>query len=87
MRSWAGMTDPQNSPSFPFDRATPPAKKGGCCKPAKLTGFFLIKSRIFSKYPIFAIFSTGVDALLLEPKSPSSVCQKEHFKGLFEIQS
>jgi len=61
--------------------------KRGCCKPAKLTGFFLIKSRISSKYPIFAIFSTGVDALPLEPKSPSSVCQTGRFTGLFEMQS
>jgi len=52
-----------------------------------LTGFFLIKSRISSKYPIFAIFSTGVDALPLEPESPSSVCQTGRFTGLFEIQS
>jgi hypothetical protein len=81
------MTDPQNRPSFSLDRATYPAQKGGCCKPAKLTGFFLIKSRISSKYPIFAIFSTGVDTLPLEPEIPSSVCQTEHFKGLFEIQS
>jgi hypothetical protein len=87
MKSRAGMTDPLNMPSFPLDRATPPAKKGGCWKPAKLTGFFLIKSRISSKYPIFAIFSTGVDALPLEPKTPSSVCQTERFTGLFEIHS
>jgi hypothetical protein len=46
-----------------------PAQKGGHCKPAKLTCFFLIKTRIFSKYPIITIFSIGVDALPLEPKN------------------
>jgi hypothetical protein len=34
-----------------------------------LTGFFLIKPSISSKYPILAIFSTGVDALPLEQKN------------------
>jgi len=31
--------------------------------------FFLVKSCIFSKYLIIAVFSTGVDTLPMEPKN------------------
>jgi len=40
----------------------PPARKRGPCKPAILTGFFPVNTRIFSKYPLFGIFFTGDDA-------------------------
>jgi hypothetical protein len=33
MKSRAGMTDPQNRPSFPLDRATPQRKKGAAVSP------------------------------------------------------
>jgi hypothetical protein len=46
------------------------AKKSDQQKPAKLTGFFLIKTRISANNPIIAIYSTGVDALPLEPENP-----------------
>ena len=46
------------------------AKKSAPQKPAKLTGFFLIKTRISANNPIIAIYSTGVDALPLEPENP-----------------
>ena len=46
------------------------AKKSDQQKPAKLTGFFLIKTRISANTPIIAIYSTGVDALPLEPENP-----------------
>jgi hypothetical protein len=35
-----------------------------------LTCFFLIKTRISANNPIIAIYSTGVDALPLEPENP-----------------
>ena len=46
------------------------AKKSDQQKPAKLTGFFLIKTRISENNPIMVIYSTGVDALPLEPENP-----------------
>ena len=49
---------------FPANSATSPNQKRGCYKTAILTCFFLIKMRIFSKYPVIAIFSRGVDVLL-----------------------
>jgi hypothetical protein len=52
-----------------FDPAKPHLKTGGHCKPAKLTCFFLIKTRISSNNSSIAIFSIGVDALPLEPKN------------------
>ena len=36
--------------------------------PAILTGFILIKTAIFEKKGIISTFSTGVDALPLEPE-------------------
>ena len=45
-------------------------KKRDQQKPAKLTCFFLIKTRISANNPIIAIYSTGVDALPLEPENP-----------------
>lgn len=42
-RSRTGMFDPQNRCSFPFDRATDPAKKRGCWTTPKLTGQNLCK--------------------------------------------
>jgi hypothetical protein len=41
--------EPQKQGFLPPGGAIYPAKKGGCCKPAKLTGFILIKTRIFKK--------------------------------------
>ena len=52
-----------------FDPATPHLKTGGHCKPAKLTCFFLIKTRISSNNSIIAIIFIGVDVLPLEPKN------------------
>jgi len=47
------------------DPRTPSAWKGGHCRNAKLTCFFLIKSLRFSKYPIERVFSVGVDTISL----------------------
>jgi hypothetical protein len=41
---------PQNRGSFPFDRATLPPQKRGCCKPAILQGQNPFKSTQYGKY-------------------------------------
>jgi len=51
-------------------------KKNDHQEPAKLTGFFLIKTRVSANNSIISIFSTGVDALPLQlknriPKQPN----------------
>jgi hypothetical protein len=87
LRSRSGMIDPENWGSFPFDRATPPPEKRGCCKPAKLQGLTPRKSVRWGKHSFISVIFVSVDTVFTDQKTPSSVCQKEHFTGLFEIQS
>jgi len=76
------IPDPQNSPSFPLDRATPPAKKGGCCKPAKLQGKNPRKSAQNGKQSFKSVFFIRVDTFFTSPKNTFVRLPKGAFYGL-----
>jgi hypothetical protein len=80
------MIDLQNRGSFHFDRVTPQLKKGAAASPlncrveipanepdnenTRVNPYFLLVWTLFS----------------LNKKTNLSVCQKEHFTGLFEMR-
>jgi hypothetical protein len=81
------MINPENRCSFPFDRATLPAKKGAAVSPLNCRVKIPANQPNKENNRFNPYFLLAWTLFLLSQKTPSSVCQKERFTGLFEIRS
>ena len=81
------MINPEKWCSVPFDRATHPAQKKGCCKPAKMQVKIPLNQPNTEKTHLNPYLLSAWTPFSNRDKTHSSVCQKGQFTGLFEIHS
>jgi len=81
------MIDRENWGSFPVDRATYPAKTGAAARPLNCRVKIPVNQTNTENTQLNPYFLSAGTPFSHREKTPSSVCQKERFTGLFEIPS